>query len=263
MIFFVLEPEPDSVVFWIRIRRFRIQGHKKKSKKLNTSDGYHHGDLKSTLLDAAIKMLKTKSARELSLRELAREAGVSIAAPYRHFKNKEELIAALMTQGFELKSKYMRESAEKNQGDILQLYYDCGLAYFRMGKNHPQHFKLMFGAELIPENKYPDLQLASCSTFALLKNMVIKCQEAKLIGEGDPYVKALNCWTTVHGFTVLYAEGHLKWLGVTKENAEKAFMTMMSQFLIGNQKSLEKSDYGFSIFETKDSIQNRHMMDQL
>lgn len=236
---------------------------KKKAKSQNKLDGYHHGDLKSTLLETAIKMLKTKTPNELSLRELAREAGVSIAAPYRHFKNKEELLAALMTQGFELKSKYMRESIEKNQGDILQMYYGCGLSYFKMGKNHPQHFKLMFGAELVPGNKYPDLQIASCSTFALLKNMVIKCQEAKLIGEGDPYVKSLNCWTMVHGFTVLYAEGHLNWLGVTKDNAEKAFMTLMSQFLIGNQEPLIKSDYGFSMFETKESSSNREMMDKL
>jgi len=236
---------------------------KKLSKTPEKSDGYHHGDLKSTLLDAAIKMLKTKSPSELSLRELAREVGVSAAAPYRHFNNKDELLAALMTQGFELKSKYMRESAEKNQGDILQIYYSCGLSYFKMGKNHPQYFKLMFGAELIPEKKYPDLQEASSSAFAILKNMVIRCQEAKLIGEGDPYVKALNCWSVVHGFTVLYAEGHLKWLGVNKENAEKAIMTLMSQFLIGNQQALEKSDYGFSIFETKESIRNREMMDQL
>lgn len=236
---------------------------KKAGKSPAKSDGYHHGDLKSTILDAAIKMLKTKSPSELSLRELAREAGVSIAAPYRHFKNKEELLAALMTQGFELKSKYMRESAEKNKGDILQMYYGCGLSYFRMGKNHPQHFKLMFGAELFEHNKYTDLQFASCSTFALLKNMIVQCQEAKLIGEGDPYIKALNCWTMVHGFTVLYAEGHLNWLGVTKDNAEKAFMTLMSQFLIGSQQPLEKSNFGFSIFETKESLHNREMMDKL
>ena len=236
---------------------------KKAPKVVKRSDGYHHGDLKSTLLETAIKMLKSKSPGELSLRELAREAGVSIAAPYRHFKNKEELIAALMTQGFELQSKYMKESAEAHKDDILQMYYGCGLSYFKMGKNHPQHFKLMFGSELIPNNDYPDLQVAACSTFALLKNMVVKCQEAKLIGAGDPYNKALNCWTMVHGFTVLYAEGRLSWLGVTKENAESAFMTLMSQFLIGNEQPLVSSNYGFSMFGTKDSASSREMMDKL
>jgi AcrR family transcriptional regulator len=236
---------------------------KKLAQSAKGSDSYHHGDLRATLLAAAIKMLKNKDANELSLRELAREAGVSIAAPYRHFKNKQELIAAIMTEGFELQSKYMRESAEENKNDILKMYYGCGLSYFKMGKSHPQHFKLMFGPELIPNEDYPELQLAACSTFALLKNMVIKCQEAKLIGEGDPYNKALNCWTMVHGFTVLYAEGRLNWLGVNKENSEKAFLTLMSQFLVGNQQPLAKSDYGFSTFGTKESILNREMMDKL
>lgn len=236
---------------------------KKIIKKPKKSDGYHHGDLKSTLLETAVKMLKTRNPEDLSLRELAREAQVSIAAPYRHFKNKEELIAALMTQGFELKSKYMKESMERHQGNLLQMYYGCGLSYFKMGKDHPQHFKLMFGSKLIPDQEHPALQLAACSTFALLKNMVVQCQQAKLIGEGDPYNKALNCWTTVHGFTVLYAEGRLSWLGVTEENAEKAFMTLMSQFLIGHQQPLSQSDYGFSTFQTADSVQNRDMMDNL
>jgi AcrR family transcriptional regulator len=234
-----------------------VKGQVKPKK----SDSYHHGDLKSELLETALKMLKTKSPNELSLRELAREAGVSQAAPYRHFKSKEELMAAIMTQGFELKSKYMQEAVEKNKDDVLKMYYACALSYFKMGKNHPQHFKLMFGPEVIPDKEHQLLMHASCTSFALLKNMIVKCQDEKLIGGGDPYVRALHCWTVVHGFTMLYAEGRLKWLGVTDENAEQAFLSLLSQYLKGGESPLLKQ--GFEVFHTKESAPNLEHLEQL
>lgn len=236
---------------------------KRTAKKSSKPEAYHHGDLKLTLIDTAIKMLKTRAPAEISLRELAREAGVSQAAPYRHFKNKEELLAAIMTQGFELKTKYMKQSMEENKSDILKMYYGCGLSYFKMGKNHPQHFKLMFGSEIIPSQKYPALQVSACTTFALLKKMIVTCQEAGLVGHGDPYHKALNCWSMVHGFTMLYAEGRLEWLGVTETNAESAFMTLMSQYLLGNKKPLSESNFDFLPFQTDLSRINKENMDKI
>ncbi|MBX9768247.1 MAG: TetR/AcrR family transcriptional regulator, partial [Bdellovibrionales bacterium] len=113
------------------------------AEKRFKTDGYHHGNLRTVLLRTSIRMLKTQPATELSLRKLAREAGVSQAAPYRHFKKKEDLIAALMTEGFEIKARYMKEAVEASNGDLENQLFACALSYFKMGKNHPQHFKLM------------------------------------------------------------------------------------------------------------------------
>ena len=234
-----------------------------KAKRLKNSSAYHHGDLKAVLLKTAIRILKKKSPEELSLRELAREAGVSQAAPYRHFKRKEDLIAALATEGFELKAKYMKQAIRDSGGDLRETYFACALSYFIMGKRHPQHFRLMFGSDIIPDQNHPDYLKAANTSFALLKDTIAKCQAVGIVGPGDPYHKALNCWILVHGFTSLYVERRLGWLGVSEENAEAALKTLLSQFHIGNDKSLKDSDFGFSVFQTKDSKFYRDFMENL
>jgi AcrR family transcriptional regulator len=226
---------------------------KKPSHQAKTPASYHHGDLKAALLDAAIKLLKKHSPNEISLRELARIAGVSQAAPYRHFRDKDDLLAELARQGFDMISQFMRETILRCKDDALKMFYECGLAYFRMGLNHPQHFKLMFNSEVKASDKYPALQIAASQTLAIIRDMVVYCQRHKVFGEGDPLHIAFHCWSVVNGFTSLYADGRLEYVGVTAENAEKALKTLMSQHLIGASKSLQKSDYGFKLFETVES----------
>jgi AcrR family transcriptional regulator len=222
------------------------------------TDGYHHGDLKSSLIDSALRLLKTKGPESLSLRELAREAGVSQAAPYRHFKDKKELIAAIIEQGFEKKFQYMYAAIEALKEDPQEMYYACGLAYFRMGLKHPQHFKLMTSSEVIPGPEYPGLLEKASSTFILLREMIKYCQKKGIVGAGNPYHKAMNCWCVVNGFTALYAEGRLGFLGVTPENAEHGLRALLSQYLIGHAQPLETKN--FKLFETPESKMMKEMM---
>lgn len=233
----------------------------KLSKTKEVSDSYHHGQLKETLIRAALQILKTKSPNEISLRELAREAGVSGTAPYRHFKDKNELLAAISQQGFEIMSQHLLEAIEKAGQDPLKMLNDCGLAYFKMGFEHPQHFKLMVNSEIIPCKDYPELLMSSGKSFLLVKKMVEFCQSKGLLGPGDPMTKALHCWSVVNGFTALYAAEQLEWIGVTPENAENALRSLMSQFLMGTEKPL--SDFGFRPFETPESMEIKKVLDQL
>lgn len=232
-----------------KVKKTKGRAGKKPAKSVS----YHHGALKATLIEAALKLLKTQSPETLSLRELARSAGVSQAAPYRHFKDKKELIAAIIEQGFDLKFKYMAKAIKDSDGDAKKMYFDTGLAYFKMGLNHPQHFKLLTSSEVVPSPEYPSLLIVASKTYLLLKEMIVYCQKKGVIGAGDPYHKALNCWCLVNGFTALYAEGRLRLIGVDEDNAEAALKTFFSQNLIGNDKSLAKSDYGFKPFKTSDS----------
>lgn len=234
-----------------------------KSKKLSKLDDhqYHHGDLKSTLIDATLKMLESIDPSELSLRELARNAGVSQAAPYRHFKNKEELIAEISKQGFQMKTKYMQEAIDRYQQQPLEMFYNCGLSYFRMGLYHPQHFKLMFNSGSCPSDRHPELMMAAAGTFVLLRDVIKVCQKAKIIGEGDPYLIAMNCWVLVHGFTTLYVGDQMKWLGINNSNAEAAFRQMLSQQLVGIQVNMINSS--FKLFNTEESAHYKKLMDQM
>lgn len=230
------------------------QKKKKDLKKTNKSDGYHHGDLKATLLDCALRLIKSKGPESLSLRELAREAGVSQAAPYRHFKDKKELIAALIEQGFEKKYQYMKDAIEGSRGNYEEMYYACGLAYFRMGLKHTQHFKIMTSSEVNPSPDYPSLLQAASKTFILLREMIQFCQKKGVVGAGDASQKAMNCWCVVHGFTALYVEGRLGFLGVDPSNAETALKSLLSQYLLGQKTSLVQADFGFKTFTTPESI---------
>jgi AcrR family transcriptional regulator len=218
------------------------------------SSAYHHGDLRATLIALAVKTLKTRSPDTLSLRELAGKAGVSLAAPYRHFKDKQALLAAISQEGFDLKRRYMEAAIVEAKGDALKMYYGCGQAYFKMGRLHPQHFKLMVGSWVTPSEAHPDLMASAAATFAVLLKMITTCQKAGIIGSGDPTHKALNCWAVVNGFTALYAEGRLEWIGVTNDNAQNALASLMSQYLVGAAEPLSQSDYGFHPFSTKHSL---------
>jgi AcrR family transcriptional regulator len=246
-----------------RLSPVTSKGKKKKEQRnaAGKPDTYHHGDLRSALIETALEMLETQSPNTLSLRELAKRAGVSQAAPYRHFKDKEALLAAISQQAFELKLKYMTEAMQAADGDPLKTYFACGLAYFRMGHQHPQHFKLMFSEASRPEN-HPDLEATACLTFARVTQMVKLCQDSGLIGPGDPYQKSMQCWATVHGFTILYVNKNLEWLGVHETNAEQMLRTLMSQHLLGEQAGLSESNFGAGLFSTPESSQKRLLLEQ-
>lgn len=230
----------------------------KKKKTTSKADTYHHGDLKSTLIESALRLIKAKGPENLSLRELAREAGVSQAAPYRHFKDKKELLAAIIEQGFEKKYQYMYEAIESAKNDPKEMYFACGLAYFRMGLKHPQHFKLMTSSEVIPDPAYPSLLEKASSTFILLREMIKYSQKKGIVGKGDPYHKAMNCWCVVNGFTALYAEGRLGFLGVTQENAEECLRALLTQYLKGQTHPLEVKN--IKLFETPQSKMMKEMV---
>ncbi len=232
----------------------------KNGKKDSRPAAYHHGDLRSTLIASAVKHLESKPVESISLRELARGAGVSLAAPYRHFKDKEALLAAISQEGFDLKRKYMEQAIKQSKGDVQKMFFGCGNAYFKMGMLHPQHFKLMVASNVCPSEKYPELMETAARTFALLTQVMKKCQEAGLIGSGDPFHHALNCWAVVNGFTSLYAEGRLEWVGVTQQNAEAALKTLLSQYLLGSAQPLSKSDSGFRPFMSPKSAPRKQAL---
>ncbi|MBL7716317.1 MAG: TetR/AcrR family transcriptional regulator [Bdellovibrionales bacterium] len=226
---------------------------KRKAKPASkSSESYHHGNLRETLIRGALKFLEKNPLESLSLNTLATRAGVSQAAPYRHFKNRNELLAAISQQGFEIKMKYMMESFLKNRSNPKELLHGCAQAYFKMGLLHPQHFKLMLTSTVCPSPEYPELEKTAAMTFALLKKVVEASQKAGVIGPGDPYHKSMHCWAVVNGFTTLYVEGRLDWLGVNDDNAQTALRVFIDQFISGNQSPLPAHS-NFKVFSTTEA----------
>lgn len=148
---------------------------------------YHHGDLRGSLLDAARETLEQKGANVLSLRELARRTGVSHAAPYRHFANREGLLVALAAEGFNELARRMRAEGGKGQALLAM-----GQAYVDFAVTNPSLYKLMFGPEL--DRKKPELLAeAAGGAFELL-------QGRTATGSNDRS-GTIAAWSLVHGLS--------------------------------------------------------------
>ena len=117
---------------------------------------YHHGNLKQALLEASLDIIRKAGPAAFTLREVARRAGVSHNAPYRHFRNKEELLAALAAEGFDRLTAAMTKAAESASG-ALERFRSSGRGYVEFALRYPQHFAVMFEVpwqyELYPQTR--------------------------------------------------------------------------------------------------------------
>jgi AcrR family transcriptional regulator len=174
---------------------------------------YHHGDLRRAIVSAALEILTETQSLEFSLRELARRAGVSHNAPYKHFADKRELLAAVSAGGFEaLTKRIAREIAGQNNARA-QLFAMLR-AYIRHGVENPALYRLMFGGYLSGlDNGRPAIERAAAEkTKALLAGAIIDGALGRAIpnsrrNEGKIEGAILACWSLVHGLTLLLADG--------------------------------------------------------
>lgn len=133
---------------------------------------YHHGNLRRALLDAALAAtIEHGSSRDVTLREAARRAGVSHNAPYRHFADREELLAALAEEGFAALDQAMR-AARAGIADREARFVATGLAYLRFAHEHPGHMAVMFGPD-IAKSVTPALQRLASRAFQVLKDLAV------------------------------------------------------------------------------------------
>jgi AcrR family transcriptional regulator len=174
---------------------------------------YHHGDLHRAIIKAALEILGETQSLEFSLRELARRAGVSHNAPYKHFADRRELLAAISAAGFETLTKRMaRETA--GFGSPREQLFAMLRAYIAHGVENPALYSLMFGGYLSgPDRSRPAIESAEGEkTKALLAGVII----AGGLGRAIPHTPRnerkiagaiLACWSLVHGLTLLLADG--------------------------------------------------------
>ncbi|MBV8436268.1 MAG: TetR/AcrR family transcriptional regulator [Silvibacterium sp.] len=170
---------------------------------------YHHGNLREVLLESALQLIAEEGPAGFTLRELARRAGVSHNAPYRHFRDRDELMAAVAAQGFrELKQAMLR--ASRSGSDAIDRLKRAGLAYIRFALNRPQHFSAMFESPTRVQTDYPDAAAASEEAFSTLVTFVKNCQEEQRFPAGDTREFAMLAWSMVHGVAKLATTGRLR-----------------------------------------------------
>jgi len=182
--------------------------HRRRSQNIRRKRSYHHGDLRRTLVDAAVWLVEKGGAQALTLRAAARRAGVSQAAPYRHFKNKEALLAAVAEEGFRAMAVAMRRASAGGKGEREQMRA-LGLGYVEFATSHPSHFRVMFGREMADRSAYPSLREAAVKTFQMLVEIISDCQRVHIVRAGQPEELALTAWAIVHGISALLVDDQL------------------------------------------------------
>lgn len=169
--------------------------------------GYHHGNLRQALVDAALDLIKEKGPTGFTLSEAAKEAGVTPAAVYRHFEGREDLIAEAARQGYEIFADLMEYAFETGQPSDLASFEATGRAYLAFARRHPGHYVAMFESG-ISINRTPELAMVAKRAFAVLEKAAVKLSEhIPSEKRPPPQMFSAHIWAMSHGVVELFARG--------------------------------------------------------
>ena len=183
--------------------------------------GYHHGNLRQVLIDTAVQMIGEDGAGSLSLRKIALRAGVSHAAPYRHFKDKNAILAAVAKQGFEMMLDQTRKRIGKSTGGALDHFALIGLSSVDFAEAYPSHYRVMFGTQADQGDDRETPKPGSSGMFQLLRNTIARCRDEGLLAQGDLQEMTLAAWSIVHGFAMLLIDRHIQGGSISPERLRK------------------------------------------
>jgi len=181
-----------------------------------TRTAYHHGALRQALIDGAKEILAERGHEQFSLKEVARRAGVSTSAPYRHFDTRDDLLNAVAAEGYAKLHQSLEQTAATT-ADVGERLLRLGGAYVRFAQEHPDLFVTMFrpGAA------------AGHDSFDVLLRTVAEAQRAELIlSDPSAELMARSIWATLHGLAVLSLRGPYKRFGMDEPPEDLAATTL-------------------------------------
>jgi AcrR family transcriptional regulator len=169
---------------------------------------YHHGDLRRALIDQALQTIAKEGAEGFSLRHAGDALGVSRTALYRHFADKQALMAAVATEGFRTLRLGLVEAWER-QGRGFPGLEAMGDAYVQFAIAHPSHYRVMFGRFVESGVRDPELIQEAAGAFQALVDALLDLQRGGLARPDDPLTQARFVWSVVHGVSMLAIDGQL------------------------------------------------------
>lgn len=168
------------------------------------NSSYHHGDLKIELVKIATRKLRTEGIDAITMRGLAAELNVSRTAPYRHFKDKEELLCAIAKEGFREFGSAMSRTWELNSTlSAAKRFSEVGVCYIDFSRMYPEYYQLMFSNTGLLKNSNPELRKEADETFDFLRSILKFCQDAGAFMHEDTHQQARFVWCALHGYCSL------------------------------------------------------------
>jgi AcrR family transcriptional regulator len=192
---------------------------------------YHHGNLRRALLDEALRTIQTHGVAHLTLRTIGQKLGVSRSALYRHFSDKQALLAAVGCEGFRMLRQAVADAWEHN-GRGRTGFEAMFTAYVQFAVAHPSHYRVMFGGFIESSVKDEDFAGEAKAAFEVLVHALVDQQNAGLIRGGDPELMARFVWALVHGISMLVIDGQFREEG-QREALERYAMERIHASLAG------------------------------
>jgi AcrR family transcriptional regulator len=176
-------------------------------KRGHPARGYHHGNLKEALVRAALELIAEKGPAGFTFADAARWAGVSPAAPYRHFRDRDALLADVARRGFEEFSAALAKAWDEGKPDVMTAFDRLGKSYLAFAKREPAYYSAMFEAGVALDSDR-ELREASEKAFAVLRAASEKLV-AMMAPQGRPpaLMVALHIWSMTHGIASLFGRG--------------------------------------------------------
>ena len=167
--------------------------------------GYHHGNLRQALIDAALELVEIKGPMGFTLSEAAKQAGVTPAAVYRHFEGREDLIAEAALQGYEIFADLMEFAYQYGQPSALAAFEATGRAYLAFARKHPGHYIAMFESG-VSVNRTPELAAAAARANAVLEKAATDLSQHIPEDKRPPAsMFSAHIWAMSHGVVELFA----------------------------------------------------------
>lgn len=170
---------------------------------------YHHGSLRRALIDAGIEVLTETGPGGLTLRGVAQRAGVSHAAPYAHFADKQALLAAVSAEGYRMLYDRLVAATAGREGDPRAQLLEAACAYLGFAREHPAHFRITLSGLVERQADHPEYLSIAHRCFDLVRGVVRACQRAGALGAGEEDQVAVAVWALVHGLASLSLEGQI------------------------------------------------------
>ncbi|MCZ8341718.1 MAG: TetR/AcrR family transcriptional regulator [Leptospira sp.] len=202
-------------------------------KSIPFKDSYHHGDLKTALRLATLNLLQEESYQSISLRKVAKKAGVSQSAPYRHYPNLESLLVDVAIYGFQLLREKLQSIQAKFKKYPLLKFRESGVCYVNFALSNPDLFQIMYGNQISNHALYPDLTMAEESSFSVLEDIIQENQKSGNLSSSDIHKTAIAAWTMVHGIAILFLGKQVIFQNSTEKSIKKITKEMLETLYIG------------------------------